>query len=265
MPSDPQKFKREAVPGKMKHTFTALRRSFPNVAIHAVIGHAFLYRKELCKRTEFDSTTAWNDLLVNFCHNCLTKLGEEIDEITYRGGAIQRPLAERNKEMLAFIATATQKTTSIEALATSTDAQHADQVFGPVEFNQTTIPFDVTGEDADYPQPTPSRFRNTAGRQLIIGIDRWIVFLSRTQSADLQRMINQYEAAIAKSMLSELYALVSTRGGNDELPFIPTSIDRSQLDDVYNADGSLDPSLHDAVRPQQQSESSESLDLSGLR
>lgn len=260
MAADPQIFKPEALPGKLKHTFTTIRRSFPNIAMHAIIGQIFLYRRELVARPEFQATVAWHDQLVTWVHNALTSIGVEIDHVTYRGSSVVKPLRERNELLLKFVDTASSKDTSIEDLANQVDATHEDQLLPPVAFRNNTIAIDLDGTDPDYPQPTPARIKNVAGRQLIIGLDGLIVTMTRSQSADLASSINRWEAAFFKSRLADLYALATERGGNDRMPHVPTAMRRSELDGSYNADGALDPSLHDVGQPADQD-----VDLGGLK
>jgi hypothetical protein len=244
MASDPTVFKEAAAPGKMRHTFTGIVSTFPNESIHVIIHKIMAYRKELVKRREFQAETAWDDQLLLFVHSFLQNIGKEIDEVTYhRKWAPGTLLAERQKVQNEFREKAVSKTTTVEDLANMMEATHSDEMLVAASPVMYTVTFDYTGENADYPQPTPARIPNETARAFIVGLDHFVVSMTQSNSAWMPRTINQHEAAMFQAQLADLFKLAAIRGGTDSLPHIPTSVDRSQQDRLWNADGAFDPPL----------------------
>lgn len=245
MPSDPVIYQDTAKPGTMRHTFTGVRPQFSNKAIHKIIeSHILPLRRELLQRPEFRSDAMWTADLVTLVQQGLDTIAKEIKQYTYRTDDIVagKSLDERLKRQQEYMTKANAKGTSLEALALDTEASHADEMTQPADQRIGALSFDWTGEDADYAQPTPGRIPNSGARVVIIGLDRLLVEMTVSNSADHPRSINEYDAATFQTQLADLFN-VAAQAGSESNPYLPTGTRRSQLDQVWNADGTYDPTL----------------------
>ena len=242
--SDPQIFQAAATDGKMRHTFTGLNKAFPNVSIHEVIRDVVLPgRKELTRRPEFQSSTPWDDNICLFVHELLTAWSERIKAITYKPTQLPgTTLAERQQAQRDFIKKAHGD--SLETLAKDQAASHADQLLPTANPLSLTLTFDHTGADPDFPQPTPGRFADAMARSLITGMDLLVVEMTVSPSADHPRTVNVQDSARWLSSLADLWNLTDA-AAQDRKPYIPTGVDRSQYDRLWNAAGQSDPNLSD--------------------
>lgn len=247
MAGDPQVYTDEAQPGKIKHTFTGLRQQFPNQAIHSVILQRILpFRREMFLRPEFQQEQRWETNLVTLFQRGLTDISDAVKEYTDRNSAsdVNKSLDERAKDLADFINKANAKDKSLETLAKDVAATHADEQTQPADQRIGSLHFDYTGNNPDYPQPTPGRMPNGSARVVVVGIDRLIVLMSNSHSADHPKTINEHDAAVFQSHLADLFNVIQ-RAGEVDTPYYPTSLRRSQLDGVFNADGAHDPDIND--------------------
>lgn len=241
MPGDPSIFTAIAADGMMKNSFTMLRKTFPNRHIHVVIReNVFPFRIELARRPEFQSDVRWDEQLVLYSHLYLQNISDAIKRFTHRPVLrSDQPLQDRLNIQRDFIAAANDPSKTLEDLIAQGVPTHNDQVLQPATPFTHTLTFDETGNDPDFPQPTVGRYPDPKARILVYGLDRLVVNMSISPSADAVTTINENDAAIWQSWLVDAYQLVQ-RAGTTQTPYTPTGIRRSQLDNSWNADGKND-------------------------
>jgi len=88
-------------------------------------------------------------------------------------------------------------------------------------------------------QPTPERVQNDLLREVIVAIDRMIVQISRSHSADNPRTILAQEAAQFITDLDLIYEAVDSFDPGKTV-FHPSAISLNERDNFFNADGTYD-------------------------
>lgn len=247
MPADPQVWTPETADGKMKHTFSGLRKSFANRSIHYIIEDKFEdFRAQLISRPEGKSNSPWTAPLATYAHNGLVAIQRAVQDVTHDAAyKTLPPLAERNKAEQDFVNRTKDKSTTLESLADDPKFAHSDEVLQPVDYRIASVHFDYTGQDnANMAQPTPARVKNTDLRALIIELDGLIVMMSQSPSADLPDMVNERDAAAWHAKLAQMFEIVR-RAASKEEPHHPSGVTRAQLDDTFNADGAFDPAFNE--------------------
>ena len=240
MPADPQVFTSVAQPGNMKYTFTGLRMTFPNVAIHYVLQQYWAYRRAIVYRPEVNVEARWSPAIVTWNQTALMSMVDRIKEVTdQQVFDPDKPLKDRVKAEEDFVKQITSKSEDFEALAKAQSATHSDEFMGPADIVEPSISFDLTGNNADFPQPTSSRIKSEYYRDLMIGLDRLAVIMSNSPSSNLPNYVNPRDAAAWLTRIADIWH-ITNRAGSSEEPYLPDGLWRSQLDAVTNADGSLD-------------------------
>lgn len=252
---DPLIYKSAAEVGKMRHTFTGLRPTFANLAVHYVLAKQVLpLRLSIVQQGAGLQDGHIDTTLMTHLHDGLDNITQTLKQMTFEGQAEQAAasLAERRKQQQDFIAKAGDKDYSVEQMAQALGASFADALLQPTGSNDPSLQFDWEGKDPDYPQPTPGRFPNADVRMIIVGMDLITVYMTTMPSASIRRHINAEDNARLQAMWADLYGVVSWAGRRTE-PYNPTGTMRSQLDSVWNADGAKDPFLNegDAQRGEQ--------------
>ena len=247
MPSDPIVWTPETDDGKVKHTFTGLRASFPNRAMHWVVMEGIVpFRVEMFSRPEKNTPAPWPEDLTTLAHMAIREIAEDMRRLAdERSPDVVPPLADREQRLREFVDRANDPSVTVEALAKGPGATHTDRILQAADERIAQVEFDFTGkQDPDWAQPTPARVVNRPMRALIISLDRLIVAMSRSPSADYQRTFHRQDVARWVALLADLHLIVNEGGENKE-PYYPTRITRSMLDGTYNADGSDDPLVTD--------------------
>lgn len=247
MPSDPVIWTPETEDGKVKHTFTGLRASFPNRAMHWVFMNRIApLRIEMFSRPEKNTPAPWPEDLTTIAHVAIRETADDIRKLAdEKSPDTVPPIADREKRLKDFIERANDEKVSIETLANDPEATHSDRILQAADERIAQVEFDFTGlQDPDWAQPTPARCQNRPLRALIISLDRLMVAMSRSPSADYQRTFHREDVARWIAILADLH-LVVNEGGENQNPYFPTRITRGLLDETFNADGKMDPNVTD--------------------
>lgn len=231
----------------MKHTFTGIRTIFPNVAIHKLISEEFLpFRKALCRRPEFQTNGLWEQPLVTFVHSYLDKITKSIRGVTQKDEILSTaPLADRQKALELNISRMVNDE-SIESIANDPASSHSDLMLQPATPRIQGLTFDFTGNDPDYPQPTPGRYQDPSARILITGLDICIVEMTNSPSSNASRTVIRNDAANWITWIADLYNVAAQAAVNVN-PYIAEGLNRSQYDGIWNADGAADTKLSDGL------------------
>lgn len=244
---DPLIYKEASTPGRMRHTFTGLRTTFPNLGIHYVIAKQVLPLRILIVQQGAGKQEGPIDVnLMTAIHDGVDNITKTLKTLTFTGQSnlANADLATRRKAQADFISKSADAAYSVEKMAEDLGASFADALLQPVGINDPTVSFDFKGNDPDYPQPTPGRFPNNDIRMIIVGLDLITVYMTTMPSASMRRQINQEDNARLQAQFADLYAATSWGAQRSE-PYNPTGTMRSQLDAVFNADGSFDPALNE--------------------
>jgi len=238
-----------AAPGKMKHSYTGLRPDFPNLHIHDIINDPYKPgRRELVKRPSIGTTTSVDDDLLTYGMELVDAMVAKIRHYTL---APQIPaettLKDRRQKRKEFIARAVAKNTDIEQFAAELQASHTDEQLEAAELRNWTISFDFTGADPKYPQPTPSRVPNDKIRGFIVALDAFVVRMTQSHSAHMDRGIIQQESA---AWVTDLADILTYWRAAFPTPFHPTNLELDELERVFNADASRDPAQNEGLPPQ---------------
>lgn len=244
---DPLVFKEEAAAGRMRHTFTGLRATFPNLAVHYIIAKQVLpLRLSIVQQAVGQQDRHIDGTLMTHIHDGIDHITQTLKQVTYNGQNDQAAMSleQRRKAQQAFIEKASDKGYTVEEMAKALGASFADSLLQPVGSNDPSLAFDWEGKDPDYPQPTPGRFPNSDLRMIIVGLDLITVYMTTMPSASIRRHINAEDNARLQTMFADLFGVVTWAGQRTE-PYNPTGTARSQMDGVWNADGSKDPLLNE--------------------
>jgi hypothetical protein len=218
----------------MKHTFTGLVPSFPNKGIHFLITEALTFRKQLTIRDEFRSQSGWNDAMNGYIKRQLEALAQTVKRITYSPSGSD-PDAVKDQRIQEA------KDTSLK-LADVFDGTsiNSDDLVMPSTGMPKTVPFELSGNHPDFPQPTHDIIENDFARTFVIGLDSFIVSASQLDSRTQPSTINAMESAQLQSLLNELYFVAEIKGGEENRVETPTGLMPSDRPGTYNYDGSLD-------------------------
>ena len=230
------------LPGKMKHTFTGLRVEFPNYLMHEIMSSAIVpFRKELMKRPETGGETQVTETLRTYMLDNLQYIRAQFQENAFT--AVFDPdatLAERKNQRDAYINTVLQKTNTAESQTRLDTFTHSDELLPAADSSVHSVTFDYQGlSDRDMAQPTPERVQNSLVRAVVVALDRIIVNMSVSHSADNPRTIIAQEAARWISDIDDVYHTVDSYDPG-QAPFHPTAISLNEKDRMFNADGSAD-------------------------
>ncbi len=232
-----------ADPGKMKHTFTGLRTAFPNSRLHLFLASAYIpFRKELLRRKEVgNSSSGITEPLRTKVLENLQFFMRQLQQYTAETGATSAAtLDERIANRTKFMDAVLDKSMKLETLAEQSAATHTDQVLGASVSAINTLTFDYEGvSDRDMAQPTPDRVPSIAIRALIVGLDRLIVDMTNSHSAENQFTFVREDVTSWITRLSDMYhefELYNTT----EWPYLPTNMSLNEVEQRFNADGSFD-------------------------
>lgn len=228
--------------GFMKHTFTGLRKAFPNLIMHKIINEAIVpFRVELIRRTETGGESILTDSLRTYMLNCLHNLRIQIQD--HANTAVFDPdatLAQRMKRRDEYINRILDKENTAEKEVRRPEFSHSDELLESLDASVHSVTFDYTGtRDLDFVQPTPERVQNPVLRQVLVAIDRFVVQMSISHSADNPRTILADDAARWISDLDNIYAVVDKYDPGLAV-FHPTALSLNERENMFNADGSHD-------------------------
>lgn len=219
----------------MKHTFTGMVTEFPNRGIHFIIAETLKFRKQLTVRREFTSQSGWNDSLNDYMKQELENLCLTIKRVTYSPSSPDPATAKANR-----IAEAKDVT---KTLLDAFDGKsiNSDDLVMPSGALDREVPYDLSGNHLDYPQPTPDVIKNDFARMFIVGLDNFVVTGTQLDSRTQPVTINAMESAQLLNLLNELYAVCIVKGGEENRSETPTGLLPSQVAGTFNADAALDP------------------------
>jgi hypothetical protein len=219
----------------MTHTFTGMVMSFPNRAIHFVLAETLKFRKQLTVRSEFTSQSGWNDSLNAYMMVELEAIAETVKRGTYSPSS---PDPTQTKAARLAEAKDTSKTLKDAFDGKSINSDDIVMASGSLDKD---VPYDLTGNDPDYPQPTPDLIPNDFARMFLVALDSFAVAATRLDSRTQPVTINAMESAQLLALLNELFAVCVLKGGEANRSETPTGLLPSQVPATFNADGSLDP------------------------
>lgn len=228
--------------GKIKHSFTGLRKEFPNYLIHKIINEGILpLRKELMKRPESGGETQITDSLRTYMMTGLDYISRLFQ--THAFTKVYDPdatLATRQQDRDSYINSVLDKSSTPESRSRQSDFTHSDNLLPAADAAVHSVSFDYVGlTDKDMAQPTPERVQNSVIREVIYGLDLLVVQMTVSHSADNPRTILAQEAARWLTDLDEIYYVVDSYDPGTT-PFHPTALSLNEKDNMFNADGSYD-------------------------
>lgn len=244
---DPIVYQDEPGVGRMRHTFTGLRSTFPNLAVHYVIGKQILPLRIAIVQQGAGQQDGHMDVnLMTHIHDGIDNITQTLKQVTFDGHdeLANATLEQRRQRQQDFIKKANDPTYSVEEMAKALGASFSDALLQPVGTGDPSLNFDWEGKDPDYPQPTPGRFPNSDVRMIIVGLDLITVHMTVMPSASVRRNINAEDNGRLQAMFADLYGLASWAAQRIQ-PYNPTGTLRSQMDGVWNADGTADPYLNE--------------------
>lgn len=232
-------FVAETEPGKMKHTYTGIRPQFPNLVLHKIINESIRpFRVELMRRTEGGGETQVVETLRTYMLDNLENIRKQVQRFAFT--AVPDPeatLSDRKSRRDAYINRVLDKANTAEIITRDPQFTHSDELLEPLDASFHAITFDYTGRfDADMAQPTPERVQNDLIREVVIGVDRLVVQMTRSHSADNPRTILAQEAAQFITDLDLIYEAVDSYDPG-KVVFHPTAISLNERDNFFNADG----------------------------
>lgn len=230
------------VPGKMKHTFTGVRPEFPNYLVHEIIRAAIVpFRVELMRRPEAGGETQVTDSLRTYMLDNIQYIREQFQENAFT--AVYDPdvtLTERKAKRDVYVNTVLDKSNTAEAQTRLESYTHSDEMLPAADSSVHSLTFDFTGlNDRDLAQPTPERVQNPLIRNTIIALDRIVVNMTVSHSADNPRTIIAQEAAAWITDVDGVYHMVDSFDPG-KVPFHPTALSLNEKDTMFNADGTYD-------------------------
>ena len=235
-------FVAEAKDGYLKHTFSSLRKTFPNLVVHKIMNEAiFPVRVELIRRTEGGGETIVGDSLRIYMLDSLEYLSQQIK--THANTNVfdpQAKLSTMKAKRDAFINRQLDKSISLESEVRRVEFTHSDELLEASDpsFHSITVNFEGD-KDLDWAQPTRERVQNPLLREIIIGLDKLVVAMSISHSADNPRNILADEAARWNSEVAQLYNVVDSYDPGTAV-FHPTALSLNERENTFNADGSYD-------------------------
>lgn len=235
-------FEVESKDGYLKHTFTGLRKSFPNLLIHKIINETICpLRVELMRRTEGGASGTLTDSLRTLMLTALQDVRNQFQEfantVVYDGTVT---LQQRKDNRNSYINRILDRSNTAEIEVRNPKFSNSDELLGAADVAIHSVTFNFEGNvDLDWAQPTRERVDHPVIREVIIGLDKLIVEMSRSHSADDPRTIIADEAAIWISDLDDIYAVVQDFNPGARA-FFPTATSLNERENEFNADGSWD-------------------------
>lgn len=235
-------FQVEAKEGYLKHTFTSIRKSFPNLLIHKIINETVVpLRVEIMRRTETGSSSILGDSLRTTMLSALQDIRNAYQE--HANTAVFDPeitLKERKDRKNAYINRLLDRANTAEIEVRKADFSHSDELLPATDGSFHSLTFNFQGDkDLDWAQPTTERIDHPILREVVIGLDRLIVEMTRSHSADDPRTIIAEEAALWISDLDNIYAVVEEFDPGART-FFPTATSLNERENAFNADGKWD-------------------------
>lgn len=235
-------FEVEAKDGYLKHTFTGLRKSFPNILIHKIVNETVVpLRVELMRRTEGGSSSILTDSLRTMMLSALQDVRFEFQE--HANTAVFDPdvtLKFRKDQKNAYINRVLDRANTAELEVRRPTFSHSDELLPASDASVHSITFNFEGNsDLDWVQPTRERVDHPIIREVIIALDRLVVEMSLSHSADDPRTIIAEEAALWISDLDNIYAVVEEFDPGSRT-FFPTATSLNERENSFNASGKWD-------------------------
>lgn len=232
----------EAKDGYLKHTFTGLRKTFPNLLIHKIMNEAiFPFRIELMRRTEGGGASIMEDSLRVYMLDSLKYLSDQVK--THANTVVFDPMAtlgDMKKRRDAFINRMLDRTIQPEDEVRKPEWTHSDELIEAADLSFLSITINFEGDkDLDWVQPTRERVPHPIMREIMIGLDKLVVAMSQSHSSQNPRCIIADEAARWNLDILQLYAVVDNYDPGNAV-FNPTAMSLNERENMFNADGSFD-------------------------
>ena len=218
----------------MQNTFTGLVRQCTNAGIHAVVDEMMAFRMQLVKRPERASLSGWNDALNFFLLQQLEKIRRTVARVTYA------PSSSNPEEVRALRMQQAGDINVTLGTLHNDGAVHYDDIMLATRERVREFPYDFTGADPNFPQPTPELFPNHWLRTFITELDAIVVGLTRLDSRHEPGTINQYESAQVTMMLQGLHTLAIEKGGAFNRNDIPDGVTPLEEKSTFNYSGAFD-------------------------
>lgn len=235
-------FQIEAKDGYLKHTFTGLRKSFPNLMIHKIVNETVVPpRVEIMRRTEGGSSSILTDSLRTYLLSALQDVRYAIQE--HANTAVYEPdvtLETRKKNKNAYINRVLKRDNTAEEEVRRPEFSHSDELLPATDASVHSLTFNFAGDkDLDWAQPSPERIDHPVLREVVVALDKLVVEMSRSHSADDPRTIIAEEAALWISDLDNIYAVIEEYDPGSRT-FHPTATSLNERENAFNADGKWD-------------------------
>lgn len=197
----------------MANSFEGANLTFNNRGIHFILAEIMTFRKQLTKRIqqEFQSQSGWDNALNSWMVECLEKIADSLENITYH------PTSQSKDELEAQAADTTR--TLLEDYNGTAIA--ADNTVMPVAPPKVVV-WKLDGTDADIPQVTPANCPNDFARLFIIGLDEVFTQLTRLDSRFAPFIITKSESVMIRSLLEALITITQRKGGEAARMDIPS-------------------------------------------
>lgn len=205
-----------------ENTFLGANMEFPNLGIHFVLAEVIKFRKQLTTRQEFKSQSGWDNALNNYMITELEKIADTLENITYNPDPVPQEVLE-----VQAGDTTRQLSDDYNVYALSND-----NVVMPSAPSKRIV-WDLTGNDLDIPQMTPSNCPNDSARSFITALDGFFVAMTRLDSRFQPTMVTKYESVMMRNMLNVLYTITQRKGGEVNRSDIPTGTLPSQEDGTF--------------------------------
>lgn len=95
--------------------------------------------------------------------------------------------------------------------------------------HMSTLPYDFSGKNPDYPQMSDPKFKNVFLSQFITVLDMAVKDLSNLACATYGNTIPAGQSAMVHSRLEQAYAILQEKGGENNLPEIADGTDPESL------------------------------------
>lgn len=240
MASDPVIFNPQTEPGKVKHSLTGLRITFPNAIIHQYLN---TYYKPFRTLLMTISASRGQGPIPEPTITKLQSILQESQEYLQRNAdqvsaAPMASLKARQATMAAFRQDMLSK--DLDALIGDPKANFADYVQIPSFIVAQTVSFDYEGKtNPNFAQPTDGRIKNTGAQALIKAMDMLVVFMSNLPSADQPTTLIRDDASAIIAGLALVYKIAQNIGNSSNAASLGTTL--AEFDNLFNADGKLDP------------------------
>jgi len=232
------------------NSFTGTNLNVGNSGIRSVIDEVMHFRTQVTRKDEIRAIGGWKDPL---------------NELLAQGlGRIRKTLAIVTDDPRVAPATEEDSTSSStgqaarqaerEAQAKDEDARLVDlyREGAPITTDdiqmpsghKTTLPYDFSGKDINFPQISDAKFENVFLCQFVTVLDMAVKDLSNLASAEHGNTIPDDQSAMIHSRLNQAFTILQEKGGRLNNPIIADGTDPESLE------GKVGPEITDVEIPE---------------